>query len=172
MKKIGIGIFLIIGLVMGVLSQISTPILITAVLDGGSRPVKAASFFYLRHVRKLSGYYSAISPPLQFVVGGCNHRIDKEPYCDALLDWLLESGQDVNELDHSSKLGLSSLHLSVLSCDPKLVRYFLSHNCEVNIQATGEKFRGQTPLALLAKLKNCAESPEIKAELIKNGGHL
>ena len=154
------------------LSQISIETWLVSTTSAETRPIaKAFALVYLKNLGTLRNFNRSQNlPPLQFVLGGCVDRISSDEPCRQTFEWLLNKGEDINATD-STKLGFTPLHTAVVACDSAAVEYLLLKGANVNTPAAGEKFRGLTPLNLLAQLKDCSSTQQIREVLKSKGGH-
>ena len=164
------GVIVLLFTGMWALRQISIEGWLASVTSPDVQPVvKAVGLIYIKNFADLGHYNRSENlPPLQFVLNGCSDRFPSDGPCRQSFDWLLEMKEDINATD-STKLGFTPIHNAVTECNPNAVEYLLEKNA--NVAATGEKFRGQTPLKLLSLLKKCSSTLKIVELLKQKSGH-
>ena len=167
-------LLLVFGTTWHFLSTLETPYLMVGVLnhDNAYRfPPKPVFWFYLRYVRGPKLDDPKELNLLHFTLNGCHERLPHDKTCVQVIDWLLASGHDINVRSNDT-FGFSPIHGAVLACSKESVKYLIDRGADVNALATGEKFKGMTPLRLIDEFKSpCGDMNEIAQMLMRRGGH-
>lgn len=112
-------------------------------------------------------------PAIQFVANGRSGDLENNANSIEMIEYLLRNGADVNETSNN-KHGLTAMHIAVMNNDIQLAESLLRNGGDPNALASGEKYKGMTPLRLAMELEKNSNTPQSVAvqELIrKNGGH-